>query len=350
DLAPYKGLVSFKDVGDSWGLGFLRSYFEKCDSVYIATFPSNKWKETYAVSKKIMDHIRQIGPDYLHFDEFSARQLFMFPLLMAHRKKLIQNVHDPKLHSGEADMVRSIFRKVLFRMISKYVVFSNFSRDQLRQILPGNKEVFVSKLPLYTVYREFSKKDTSQGQGTGIITFVGRISPYKGVDLFVEAADRVRKRLKNQKFVVAGKTAPGYSPDFLHGENTYIEVVNKFLENEELVDIITHSELIVCPYRDATQSGVVMTAYALGCPVLVTNTGGLPEYVTPEMGLVSQEISAEGLATSMIEFVEGGYSKKMRSFIGQDSFKESFLAQIAGNFPKLYKRDVHESKNKDVRA
>ena len=57
----------------------------------------------------------------------------------------------------------------------------------------------------------------------------------------------------------------------------YIEFRNRFIPDDELVALIQHSKFLVCPYTDATQSGVIMSAFAFAKPVVATNVGGLPE-------------------------------------------------------------------------
>src|SRR5690606_13516289 len=91
----------------------------------------------------------------------------------------------------------------------------------------------------------------------------------------------------------------------------------------ELVEIVCQSQLIICPYTDATQSGVIMMAYALHRPVLVTNVGGLTEYViSGQTGLISEEISAESLAAKIIYFLKNNCFKNMQSNIERQEFVE----------------------------
>jgi glycosyltransferase involved in cell wall biosynthesis len=51
------------------------------------------------------------------------------------------------------------------------------------------------------------------------------------------------------------------------------------MDNSRLAALVQQASVVVCPYIDATQSGVVLTSYALGRPVIASAVGGLPEYV-----------------------------------------------------------------------
>ena len=78
----------------------------------------------------------------------------------------------------------------------------------------------------------------------------------------------------------------------------------KNLSNGELTALVEDSRFVVLPYEDATQSGVVLTAYALGRPVVVSRVGGLSEYVSSgATGLIVPPHNAERLAEAIVELV-----------------------------------------------
>jgi glycosyltransferase involved in cell wall biosynthesis len=58
-----------------------------------------------------------------------------------------------------------------------------------------------------------------------------------------------------------------------------VECVYEHIPNERLGELFQTASLVVCPYVNATQSGVALTAFAFGRPVVATRVGGLPEYV-----------------------------------------------------------------------
>ena len=113
--------------------------------------------------------------------------------------------------------------------------------------------------------------------------FFGFIRAYKGLDLLIEALADERFRGKNLKLIVAG--------EFYEDDKPYRELIKKFkLENEvvifdrfindnEVTDFFSASDLVIQPYRDATQSGVTQIAYHFDKPMIVTDVGGLKEIV-----------------------------------------------------------------------
>jgi glycosyltransferase involved in cell wall biosynthesis len=111
------------------------------------------------------------------------------------------------------------------------------------------------------------------------ILFFGRITAYKGLDYLFPAMKILHKAHKNVKLIAAGYCEKYYFDISEYHDCSYIEIINRFIPDNELAVLIQNALFVVCPYIDATQSGVVMSAFAFNVPVLATNVGGLSEYV-----------------------------------------------------------------------
>lgn len=198
-------------------------------------------------------------------------------LLYMFCKKMVLTVHDPILHSGEYSKTAEIKRKVAFKLIPKLVLL-NRSQEILFQEKYGVKRgVFFNKLGVYDCLKclQIEKRKSIYGK---YLLFFGHFSPYKGIDVLCEAMMLVNKKVKDIKCIIAGKGKLDFDIS-KYEDNNQIIVINNFIETEELVSLIDNSEFVVCPYKDATQSGVVSSAFALDKPVVATNVGGLAETV-----------------------------------------------------------------------
>jgi len=117
------------------------------------------------------------------------------------------------------------------------------------------------------------------------VLFFGRIRAYKGLDLLRDAWPSVRAVHAAATLRVVGEgnaeaLAPGLSA--LPG----VTLEDRWVPDSELAALISAARLLVLPYREASQSGVIPLALALGVPVVTTDVGGLPEQLAGGGGAV----------------------------------------------------------------
>jgi len=136
--------------------------------------------------------------------------------------------------------------------------------DQFGELLP-------KQIALKTLELDATKK---------YILFFGFIRKYKGLDLLIESLPTIHQDVE---LLVAG--------EFYESEEEYRSLVNKlklkervhffadFIPQEKVAQFFSACDLLVQPYRTATQSGVAQIAYHFNKPIVVTNVGGLPEIV-----------------------------------------------------------------------
>ena len=84
-----------------------------------------------------------------------------------------------------------------------------------------------------------------------------------------------------------------------------MEILNRFIGLDELSDLIRGALFIVCPYTDATQSGVVYSSFALNTPVIATRVGGLPEMIEDgKTGIIVPPKDSSALATAILSLLD----------------------------------------------
>ncbi|UQB68760.1 glycosyltransferase family 4 protein [Epilithonimonas zeae] len=236
----------------------------------------NVLKKLY-ISYNINQHIKQINPDVIVLDNY---MLTYFVSTLFYRKKMLMIVHDPFLHSGENLMLDRCLRKFHFSAIKhKILLNENQKKEFIEHYNFNPNNVHTSFLGVYDFLR-YHQTNSIKSSTEFNILFFGRISPYKGIKYLLDAFVEI---LKNQNFTDITLTIAG-SGDFDFDIEQYkqypeIVIINKYLYPKNLANLISQSAVIVCPYIDATQSGVVMSAFAFKKPVIATNVGGLPEMV-----------------------------------------------------------------------
>lgn len=162
------------------------------------------------------------------------------------------------------------------------------------ETLVDNKPIVQLQHPLYDNFGEGMSRAAARqhlhiDENEKLILFFGFIRAYKGLDLLLRAMPEVNA---NIKLLIAG--------EFYEDRRKYDELINSlqiknrlyfatdFIPNDEVKYYFSAADVIVQPYKHATQSGVTPLAYHFNKPMVVTRVGGLPDYVTDgETGLLA---------------------------------------------------------------
>ena len=224
--------------------------------------------------------------------------VYEFPIYFL-RKKMLLTVHDPFPHTAHDSFIVRLRRKMAFWLIPRLIILNKAQRkDFINFYHIDPRRIIDSQLSCYT-YLQCVKPDTAAAPTSRYLLFAGRISPYKGLDYLLPAMEKIHAELPDCKLIVAG--GGKYHFDIAKYQAAdYIDIRNRYIPDEELVALISNCAFLVCPYTDATQSGVIMSAYAFNKPVIASNVGGLPEMVKHNhYGLVIKEKDVDALANSI---------------------------------------------------
>lgn len=133
--------------------------------------------------------------------------------------------------------------------------------------------------------------------GTTFLMF-GRMRAYKGLDLIRDAWPLVLARHPDARLLVVGE---GQTEALAAAALSGVRVDARWLAEAEIPELILGADCLVLPYREASQSGVVPLAHALGVPVVVTPVGGLTEQVHDGIdGVVARAVTPAALADAMV--------------------------------------------------
>lgn len=192
--------------------------------------------------------------------------------------KKVMTVHDPFSHSGkDCNVEIEKSRKKCFDWADKLILLNKQQHKEFcnHYDISFEKLAF-SKLGAYNSISYIHTNNISTD--SSYILYFGLITPYKGIEYLLNAMIRVHKIFPELKLIVAGK-GEFYFDIKPFEKLDYIEFRHRYIGIDELIQLVRNAEFSVCPYKDATQSGVIQTAYTLDCPVIATNVGALPEVV-----------------------------------------------------------------------
>jgi glycosyltransferase involved in cell wall biosynthesis len=126
-----------------------------------------------------------------------------------------------------------------------------------------------------------------------VVLFFGLIRPYKGLDVLLDAW---RQAAPDAELWVVGM--PRMDASFIHGPN--VRTALRFVSGGELADAFRKADLVVLPYREIDQSGVLFTALAFGKPLLLTSVGGFAEIDGAELVPPGDPQALAGALTALL--------------------------------------------------
>lgn len=217
--------------------------------------------------------------------------------------RIIVSCHDPIPHSG-SNKIEKIFSKNVFQTADEIIVHSKRFEEVVRR--EYGKGHYISLGP-HNMYKMMKKKEKIIEYKKDRINFLffGRIEKYKGLDILAKAYKNLQKAYTNISLTVIG------NGDFSDYEGIYkgltnVKIINRWIKDEEVESIFQGENIVnICPYKDATQSGVILVAYEYGIPVIATDTGGLPEQVIHgKTGFLIQPDNVDELENAMKIFLK----------------------------------------------
>ena len=183
---------------------------------------------------------------------------------------------------------RRFFDKLLITWFLKqnsgFVAMSESVRDDLLTLKPDAPFILQAH-PLYNHFGEKINKQLAIEQ-LGLVTekktllFFGLIRDYKGLDLLIAAMSLLDE---SYQLIIAGESYSNFGKYRQAIESSpaqsRIKVLNHYIADDEVFRLFSSADLLVTPYRSATQSGVIPIAYHFDVPVLATDVGGLKESI-----------------------------------------------------------------------
>ena len=282
----------------------IRKYSSYMDlkNVYVSNRPGTS-RKTYSYWKAMYELHRFIRKG--KFDLIHTDLLFTSDFKWLYRCGcFVTTIHDPFPHSGEEwNYNKAKYLNAIHK--SKGIVLLNENQKARFMEKYGVQEskILTNKLGIYDVIASLHSTSISKCSDTNKILFFGRIAPYKGIEYLCRAMKKVRESIPGATLIVAG--GGKYYFDISEYQNTgYIQFLNHYIGVEELSELLYEASISVCPYTDATQSGVIMTSFAMGKPVIASNVGGLAEVIdNGRTGLLVKPRDVDSLATAIIKLL-----------------------------------------------
>ncbi|MEQ1809422.1 MAG: glycosyltransferase family 4 protein [Terricaulis sp.] len=231
------------------------------------------------------------------------------PLSLRLTKPLVYCAHDPAPHLGDYAVVsQRLSQNMLLKRADAVVALSQFAANAL-----ARDHAIASKLvvtPLQSVFPPNIDERDRSGVPKRLL-FAGRMIAYKGGTLLANSLDLLRHRDDWRLSVVGGGPAmtEALRKRFDHPQ---IEVFrDSFVSHDELDQYFAECDVVLAPYLEASQSGVIAEAIARGRPCLVTPVGALPEQIgAGTAGWVATDVTPEAFTEALAPLLTLDISSK----------------------------------------
>lgn len=258
-------------------------------------------------------------------------------------------LHDAVPHPGENYLVRQWLLAREIGAADGIVVLTQSVRYTLCKTYEyPEQRTWVIPLGTFAYHRADTARSYPRGRSLQLL-FFGRLLPYKGLSLLLEAYRELLEEGAETSLMIAG---PGdLSPyEEVVGEIPGVTVDNRWIPETEIAGIFAAADLVVVPYVEASQSGVIATAYASAIPVVATPVGGLIEQISHgNTGLVAAEVSAQALAHAMRRLMNdpGLYERCSTGALQEVRTRLSWPAVAAGFAEVIRKARDFPTRGKD---
>lgn len=289
----------------------------------------------------IVHQVRDFKPDVIHLQ--SGHPWFSFVLPMLGDTPLVVTVHDPSRHIGENShrIVDWALDRACYQAQQRVVHAPQMKDLLVQRFSVGSETVHV--VPHILIGDDSILQDEREVEGS--ILFFGRIWEYKGLEYLIKAEPLITAKFPKATFVIAGtgEDFSRYRQMMVHHDRFIVH--NEHVSDSKRAELFRRASIVVLPYIEASQSGVIPIAYSFEKAVVATNVGGLPAMVDHgHSGYLVPPRNSEALAEAIILLLE---NSELRSQFGRNGRRklntECAPEVVAGKTLAVYRLAINEA-------
>lgn len=320
------GLSNYVDVQHFYQIDRTGDFSSlKAENINFVMLPKIRLREPikqFFLISNIHKLIKEFSPDIIHIQ--NCHFWFNLSLPFLKNQKLIFTIHDPIQHQGDIEtkiLLPTLINDLCFKFGTQFIVHGKKLKEQLildKKISPERIHVIPHiKLGDDVTENNYPEKKNS-------ILFFGRIWRYKGLEYLIRAEPLISKIIPDLNIVIAGKGEDFSYYRKLITNPSKFQIYNEYISDSFRKQLFQETSLVILPYIDASQSGIIPLAYNYGKPVIATSVGALDEIVFDgETGFLIPPKNIEMLANSIITLLtDDELRKKMgknaREFISNE--------------------------------
>lgn len=277
----------------------------------VRTIPIYSFWKWISLRRKMVLKVAQSNIKVVVIPMASPWDIFLGRKLIKSGVSVTRIIHDANPHPGDK-FPPKFWIKLLCNDSSRIVTLSKYVKLQLianKYAEPSKITIGSLPAPILPSIRMVESKVPRLN-----FLFIGRGRSYKGLDLLLASWPTVGNA--NSKLIIAGE---GHQ---IQTTESRVSHIDRWLTDQEVIQYIYDCDLMVLPYIEASQSGLVSIAHALHRPVIVTPVGGLVEQVLDGVnGIVAKAANAEYLSQAMNQAINFDFSRGFKTGVETNLLK-----------------------------
>ena len=241
---------------------------------------------------KSIYYSKKVGSQLIHyhFFHFTFIELLTIILTKLYGFKIVITVHDVKSFYGKGD--NPIIKNIILKSALGLIVHNQFSKGRMINtfhvtqnkisIIPHGHYIDMVN---NNIDNEIAKRSLKLNINNKYILFFGQIKKVKGLEILLYAMSNIVEMFDNVKLIIAGRV---WKDDYTKYEylikelNLQSHVIShiRYIKNEEVDYYFKASDIVVLPYSEIYQSGVLLMAMSYKKPVIVSNIPGMTELIS----------------------------------------------------------------------
>lgn len=261
--------------------------------------------------KKIVSYIKTLfylcnmvkmhRPEIVHFQWFKIPFVDLCVLKQIRRvsskTKIVFTAHNILPHDT-GDKYEKIYIKI-YNSVDGIIVHGERTRQKIVDLFHVKPEK-VRIIPHGFLPRKENSARCMEQSNRLTFSLIGSLTKYKGVDLLLDAwtSSAMLSSSDNCQLIIAGSGKMDCLPDAENCKS--IRIINKFLSDEELDEIVKQTDVAVLPYREISQSGVLLTMLAAHIPVIVSDVGDITQpFEIAQCGWILPDVKVDTIRTML---------------------------------------------------
>jgi glycosyltransferase involved in cell wall biosynthesis len=264
--------------------------------------------------------------------------------------RVVFTAHNPFPHEYKPSDLKRYRR--LHRQVDWVIALTDFTRNEIvsRCGVSAEKISVIPHGDFGYIFLQYPRNKTLTEEvrraagNRHVITFLGQIRPYKGLEYFIEAFPFIKRQRPDTFFLVAGSMRFGdrkrleqQLAESCRPDERWVDI--RFLPVPDMKAYLSVTDVLVQPYISASQSGNTVMAYAAGIPVISTNVGGLGEMIEDgRTGYIIPPEDAQAIADAVAKCLEGDNLATMSNIARSCAAERYNWQTIAAQTAEVYQR------------